>query len=172
MTPRSFLARIELGPTGMRRLFNWYPPFRGAGIRVREIAPDFRSATVELRMKLFNRNYVGTHFGGSLFAMTDPFFMIMMMKNLGPGYIVWDKAGTVRFLKPAKGTVTARFHLPEEHVAEARARTAAGEKHEPRFRVDIVDEHGVTVADVEKTLYIRRKKNDGIQELEALGRRG
>ena len=81
----------------MRRLFNWWPPYRGAGIRVREISPDFRTATVELRMKLLNRNYVGTHFGGSLFAMTDPFFMIMMMKNLGPEYLVWDKQGTVRF---------------------------------------------------------------------------
>ena len=172
MSTESFLSKIQFGHRGMRRLLNWWPPFRAAGIRVREIAPDFRSATVELRMRLFNRNYVGTHFGGSLFAMTDPFFMIMMMKNLGPEYVVWDKAGTVRFLKPARGTVTARFHLPEEHVNEARERTAGGEKHEPRFRVDIVDATGTTVADVEKTLYIRRKKTNGIQELEALGRRG
>jgi acyl-coenzyme A thioesterase PaaI-like protein len=154
---QGFLSRFEFGHAGMRRLFNLWPPFRAAGIRVREISPDFRSATVELRMKLLNRNYVGTHFGGSLFAMTDPFFMIMMMKNLGPGYLVWDKAGTVRFLKPARGTVTARFTMPEERVAEARERTAGGEKHEPQFRVEIVDEQGVTVADVEKTLYIRRK---------------
>ena len=155
----------------MRRLFNWWPPYRGAGIRVREISPDFRTATVELRMKLLNRNYVGTHFGGSLFAMTDPFFMIMMMKNLGPEYLVWDKQGTVRFLKPARGTVTARFTMPEERIAEARERTAGGGKHEPQFRVEIVDEQGVVVADVEKTLYIRRKKSDGTEALEAHGRR-
>jgi acyl-coenzyme A thioesterase PaaI-like protein len=169
---QGFLSRIQFGHAGMRRLFNLWPPFRAAGIRVREIAPDFRSATVELRMKLLNRNYVGTHFGGSLFSMTDPFFMIMMMKNLGPEYLVWDKAGTVRFLKPARGTVTARFTLPEERIDEARRRTADGAKHEPQFRVEIVDEQGVTVADVEKTLYIRRKKNDGTQALEAHGRRG
>ena len=169
---QGFLARFRFGHRGIRRLLNWWPPFRAAGIRVREIAPDFRTATVELRMRMFNRNYVGTHFGGSLFAMTDPFFMIMMMQNLGPDYVVWDKAGTVRFLKPARGTVTARFHLPEAHVAEARDRTAGGGKHEPRFRVDIVDEAGVVVADVEKTLYIRRKNNDGLQALEARGRRG
>ena len=154
---QGFLSRIEFGAAGIRRLLNFYPPFRGAGIRVRDISPDFRTATVELRTKLFNRNYVGTHFGGSLFAMTDPFFMIMMMKSLGPEYLVWDKAGTVRFLKPARGTVTAHFTLPEASVAEARARTAGGEKHEPQFRVEIVDEQGVVVADVEKTLYIRRK---------------
>ena len=166
------MTRFELGHRGMQRLLNWWPPFRAAGIRVREIAPDFRSATVELRMRLLNRNYVGTHFGGSLFAMTDPFFMIMMMKNLGREYVVWDKAGLVRFLKPARGTVVARFHLPEDRIEEARARTAEGERHEPRFRVEIVDQQGVVVADVEKTLYIRRKKNDGIQALEAVARRG
>jgi acyl-coenzyme A thioesterase PaaI-like protein len=157
---QGFLARMQFGASGMRRLFNWWPPFRAAGIRVREIAPDFRSATVELRMRLFNRNYVGTHFGGSLFAMTDPFFMILMMKNLGPGYVVWDKQGTVRFLKPARGTVTARFELPEGRIAEARAATEDGARFEPVFRVDIVDGAGVTVADVEKTLYIRRKRSE------------
>lgn len=155
---QGFLSRFQFGPGGMRRLFNLWPPFRAAGIRVREIAPDFRSATVELRMRLFNRNYVGTHFGGSLFAMTDPFFMIMMMRNLGPGYVVWDKAGTVRFLKPARGTVVARFELHETHIEQARAATAAGAKHEPVFRVAIVDADGVVVADVEKTLHIRKKK--------------
>ncbi|HXZ47377.1 MAG TPA: DUF4442 domain-containing protein [Usitatibacter sp.] len=156
---QGFLSRLEFGATGMRRLFNWWPPFRAAGIRVRHIAPDFRSATVELRMRLTNRNYVGTHFGGSLFAMTDPFFMVLMMKNLGPEYVVWDKQGTVRFLKPARGTVTARFVLPEERIDEAKAATAAGEKFEPTFRVDIVDADGVTVADVEKTLHIRKRRS-------------
>ena len=117
---QGFLSRFQFGAAGMRRLFNLWPPFRAAGIRVREIAPDFRSATVELRMKLLNRNYVGTHFGGSLFAMTDPFFMILMMKNLGPDYVVWDKEGTVRFLKPARGTVTAHFKLPDRIVCDFR----------------------------------------------------
>ena len=156
---QGFLSRFTFGANGMRRLFNWWPPFRGAGIRVREIAPDFRSATVELRTTLLNRNYVGTHFGGSLFAMTDPFFMIMMMKILGPEYLVWDKQATVRFLKPARGTVVARFRIPEERIAEVRVATDSGERYEPKFKVEIVDSEGVTVADVEKTLYIRRKKS-------------
>ena len=156
---QGFLSRIAIGARGMRRLFNLWPPFRGMGIHVREISPDFRHAVVELRMRLLNRNYVGTHFGGSLFAMADPWFMILMMKRLGDEYVVWDKAGAVRFLKPARGTVTARFEMPEERVAEARSRTAEGGKHEPVFRVAIVDAQGTTVAEVEKTLHIRKKKN-------------
>jgi acyl-coenzyme A thioesterase PaaI-like protein len=163
------MDRFASSAGSMRRLLNLWPPFRAAGIRVRDIAPDFRSARVELRMGLFNRNYVGTHFGGSLFAMTDPFFMLMMMKNLGSEYVVWDKSGCVRFLKPARGTVTAAFQLAEERIAEAREKTAGGERHEPQFTVAIVDEEGVTVAEVDKTLYIRRKRKDA-QALEAHAR--
>jgi acyl-coenzyme A thioesterase PaaI-like protein len=154
-----FLSRLGATPGGMRWMFNIWPPFRGSGIRVREIGGDFRSATIELRMELMNRNYVGTHFGGSLFAMTDPFFMVLMLKNLGNDYIVWDKQGTVRFLKPAKGTVIAKIVLTQESIDDAKANTASGDKYEPAFKVDIVDRDGVTVADVEKVLYIRRKKD-------------
>ena len=157
MSAQGFLSRFTISAAGMRWLFNLWPPFRGMGIHVREISPDFRHATVELRMRLLNRNYVGTHFGGALFAMADPWFMILMMKRLGDEYVVWDKAGAVRFLKPARGTVTARFEMPEEKVAEARALTAQGQKHEPVFKAAIVDREGVTVAEVQKTLHIRRK---------------
>ena len=159
MSGQGFLSRLKLGAAGMRRLFNLWPVFRGMGVRVVELDPAFRHATVELRMRLLNRNYVGTHFGGSLFAMADPWFMILMMHRLGDQYVVWDKAGSVRFLKPARGTVTARFEMPEERVAEARERTAEGQKHEPVFRASLVDAQGVVVAEVEKTLHIRKKNN-------------
>lgn len=152
------LTRFKLGANGVRRLINLWPPFRGAGIRVREITPDFRTVTVELRLRLLNRNYVGTHFGGSLYAMADPFYMVMLLNILGRDYVVWDKSGTVRYLKPARGTVTARFHIDDAALARLREATANGDKHEPTFRVDIVDAEGVVVADVEKTLYIRRKE--------------
>jgi len=143
----------------MRWLFNLWPPFRGMGVRVREIAPDFRRVTVELRMKALNRNYVGTHFGGAMFAMADPFHMVMMMNNLGPDYVVWDKAGAIRFLKPGRGTLTARFELTQAEIDEAIARTADGAKFEPTRMVRLEDGEGNVVATVEKTLHIRRKKN-------------
>ncbi len=67
----------------LRFAMNLWPPFVGAGIRVRHIAPDFRSVTVDMRLRWTNRNYVGTHFGGSLYAMVDPFLMVMLLHNLG-----------------------------------------------------------------------------------------
>jgi acyl-coenzyme A thioesterase PaaI-like protein len=167
------LTKLRVGPRGMRWLFGLWPPFRAMGIRVREIAPDFRRVVVELRERALNRNWVGTHFGGAMFAMADPFHMVMMLQVLGRDYIVWDKAGTIRFLKPGRGTLVANFELTQSMVDEVLERTAGGEKFEPTYFVDVLDAQGETVARVEKTLYIRRKTRpqgetvDGPQALEA-----
>jgi acyl-coenzyme A thioesterase PaaI-like protein len=141
----------------LRRGMHWWPPFRGAGIRLRWLSDDFREAVVELRLGLLNRNAVGTHFGGSLFAMTDPFYAIMLMRNLGPEYLVWDKAASIEYVAPARGTVTARFSLSEERLAQIRAQAAGGEKALPEFDTDIVDAQGEVVARVHRTVYVRLK---------------
>lgn len=148
MRPTPFLLRVML---------NLWPPFLFAGIRVRAIGAEFRSAEVELRMRPWNRNYVGTHFGGSLFAMTDPFWMLLAMNALGRGYVVWDKAGAIEFVAPGRGTVRARFVLDEAVLDEIRAATAHGEKHLRWFDTDVTDARGATVARVRKQLYVRRK---------------
>lgn len=141
----------------LRRGMGWWPPFLGAGIRVRSFADDFREVRVELRLGLLNRNYVGTHFGGSLYAMTDPFFMIMLLHNLGGEYVVWDKTGSIEYVAPGRGTVSAHFHLTEERIADIKAQAAAGEKIFPEFEVHVKDQSGAIVAKVHKTLYVRLK---------------
>jgi len=136
----------------------WWPPFLGAGVRVRSFSDDFREAVVELKLGRFNRNAVGTHFGGSLYAMTDPFYAIMLMRNLGGEYLVWDKSGSVEYVAPGRGTVCARFVLTEERIAEIRAQAAGGEKVLPEFQVEV--RHATDdslVALVRKTLYVRLK---------------
>lgn len=142
-----------------KTVFNLWPPFWGAGIKVARIAPDWKQVEVRLRLGLTNRNYVGVHFGGSLYAMTDPFFMLMTLKNLGNDYIVWDKAGRVDYVKPGKGVVSARFQLHDSWLDEVRHATASGDKYLPELEVDVLDSQGELVAKVHKTLYIRRKKN-------------
>jgi len=141
----------------LRRGMHWWPPFRGAGIRLRWLSDDFREAVVELRLGLLNRNAVGTHFGGSLFAMTDPFYAVMLMRNLGPEYLVWDKAASIEYVAPARGTVTARFSLDEARLSDIRAQAAGGEKVLPEFDTDIVDAQGEVVARVHRTVYVRLK---------------
>lgn len=141
-----------------RRLMNLWPPFFFTGIRVTRIAEDWREIDVEMRLGRLNRNYVGTHFGGSLFAMTDPFYMLMLLHVLGRDYVVWDKSATIDYVKPGRGTVTARFRLEEERIAEIRAATADGSKMLPVFHCDIRDTQGEVVARLDRTLYVRRKR--------------
>ena len=136
---------------------NWYPPLIGAGIRVIETTPDFTTITVEMKLRWWNRNVVGTQFGGSLYMMCDPFFMAILMTKLGRDYIVWDKAASIRFLKPGRKTVRAHFHIPSEEIARVKAEADAKGKCEPEYEVDVVDTDGVIVARVHKTLYVRRK---------------
>ena len=104
----------------LRRRINFYPPYLGASVRVMHISEDFRRVEVEMPLRFYNRNYVGTHFGGSLYSMCDPFYMLMLINILGPDYIVWDKAATIRFRKPGKGLMKATFELTEEKIAEIR----------------------------------------------------
>jgi acyl-coenzyme A thioesterase PaaI-like protein len=141
----------------MLRWINGWPPFLGMGVRVRRIAEDFRAVDVEMVQRWWNSNYVGVHFGGSLFAMTDPFYMLMLMENLGDGYIVWDKAAAIRFRRPAKGTVRAEFRLTEAQIDEVRRAAETGAKAEPVFVVQIQDRSGEVVAEVERTLHVRKK---------------
>jgi acyl-coenzyme A thioesterase PaaI-like protein len=127
------------------------------GIKVRRIAEDFRAVDVEMVQHFWNTNYVGVHFGGSLSAMTDPFFMLMLLENLGQNYIVWDKAASIRYRKPAKGTVRAEFRLSAEQIEEVRKAAETQTKVEPAFLVQIKDQGGEVVAEVERTLHVRKK---------------
>ena len=137
------------------RLINLYPPFLGAGIRSRRI--DEYTTQVEMKLTALNRNILGTHFGGSLYAMCDPWFVLILMRALGPDYIVWDKAASIQFLQPGRGKVTATFHIPLERVNEIRLAADSGKKIEPTFTVDVLDAQGKAIAHVEKLLYVRIK---------------
>ncbi len=140
-----------------RLLLNVYPPYWATGISVTKVTPDFREVIVEMKMRFYNRNYVHTHFGGSLYAMTDPFYMLMLIQILGKEYVVWDKSANINFIRPGKGTVTARFVIDQDTISDIIKNTNEGQKYTPTFTVDVIDEEGKTVARVLKTLYIRKK---------------
>lgn len=137
---------------------DWYPPFLGMNIRVVYKSSDLQTIRVQAKLSRRNLNVVGTHFGGTLYAMCDPWFMLMLIHALGADYIVWDKAANIQFLKPGRGKVKATFCIPREQVDHIRARADAGEKIEPTFGVDVIDEQNQIVAHVDKLLYVRKKK--------------
>jgi acyl-coenzyme A thioesterase PaaI-like protein len=144
----------------LKRLLRFYAPYLGAGVRVTHIADDFLTVHVEMPLRFYNRNYVGTHFGGSLYSMCDPFYMLMLINILGPEYIVWDKSAAIRFKRPGKGTVKAVFQIPAERVVEIKSAADANGKVEPQFQVLVMDEEGQIVAEIDKLLYVRRKMQD------------
>jgi hypothetical protein len=143
----------------LRRWVNLWPPFVGTGIRIVRVAPDMKAIDVEMKLRWWNSNYVGTHFGGSLFAMTDAPYMLMLMANLGRDYIVWDKAASIRYRKPGKGTVRAEFRLTDAQFDDIREKLKTLPKYEPTFTVEVRDESGEVVAVVEKLLHVRKKES-------------
>jgi acyl-coenzyme A thioesterase PaaI-like protein len=140
----------------MRWGFNFFPAFRGTGARVTYIAGDFREARLELPLSWRNRNCVGTIFGGSLYGAVDPMYMILLIKILGPGYTVWDKAATIRFVRPGRSRLYARFVLEEEEIQTIRRLTEGAPSIDRAYRMDLKDAAGAVHASVDKTIYIRR----------------
>ncbi len=157
------LARLAeaLGLGGLRwkllaPLMGLYPPYLGAGIRVGR-TQDGRGYQVRMPLTWYNRNIVGTHFGGSLYAMVDPFFMAILMERLGPDHVIWDKAAEIRFRRPGRGTVTATFDLDDATVAAILAEAAGGEAVERWFDVAVRGPDGDVVATARKLVHVRRK---------------
>ncbi|HTL13007.1 MAG TPA: DUF4442 domain-containing protein [Bdellovibrionota bacterium] len=140
---------------------NFYPPFVGAGVRVGGVRGKPGAIEARLKLRWWNRNAIGTHFGGSMYSMCDAFLVLLLLDKLGPEYIVWDKAAAIRFVRPGKGTIKAIFHITEERVAEIKAEADGADKSEPRFELTITNEEGQTVAEVTKVLYVKRKGQRG-----------
>lgn len=146
-------------PARLRLLMNLWPPFLFCGIRVLDIGGDWRSARVALRKRWYNRNYVGTQYGGSLFSMTDPFWMVLTLQSLGRDYIVWDKAAEIEFVAPGREDVYAEFRIDEAMLDEIRAATAGGDKYLRWCGTEVKTAGGELVARVRKQLYVRRKND-------------
>jgi len=145
-------------PVRLRRMMNLWPPFLFSGIRVLDIGADWRSARVVLRKRWYNSNIVGVHFGGSLFAMTDPFWMILVKECLGREYLVWDKAAEIEFVAPGRADVFVDFMVDDDALDELRAASAGGGKCLRWFAVEVKTADGEIVARVRKQIYVRRKR--------------
>lgn len=141
----------------LRRLGNLWMPFWGAGIKIAYVSPDYRLIRVQMKLRWYNKNYVGTHFGGSMYAMTDPFYMMMLINNLGRDYIVWDKAAKIDFLKPGRGTLTVTFSMTGNDIQDIKNKADSDGKYVFDIPVEILDEKNEVVATVTKTLYVRKK---------------
>lgn len=141
----------------IRHGINYWGPFLGAGIRVIHANKEMTKITVELKETWFNRNIVGVHFGGSLYAMCDPFFMGILLHHLGKGFVVWDKEAKIKFKRPGKGLVRATFEIAPQEIEQIRQSAINHGKVEPVFKTTIRNLEDNVIAEVEKTVYVKSK---------------
>ena len=149
---------LRLSPRLLRWGLNLWPPLFGAGIRVRRIAPDFREVVVDMPLGLLNRNAFGTHFGGSLYAMTDPFFVLMLSHNLGPDYVIWDRSASIDYVAAGRSRVRAVLRVTDQDLRAIERMTQSGNKHLHLFHAEVVDAEDLLVARIEKLVYVRRRR--------------
>jgi acyl-coenzyme A thioesterase PaaI-like protein len=149
---------MKLTPKLLKLIYNLYPPYLGTGIKVAYISPDWKEAHVSMSLHWFNRNAVGTHFGGSLYSMVDPHLMLLLMQLLGKEYVVWDISAGIEFVKASKTKVTSIIKISNEDLEVIKRKTEDGRKYLSNFMVEIRDEDDNLVARVKKTIYVRKKQ--------------
>ena len=152
------IHRLFQHPSRAKWALNYaWPAWWFTGIKVSHISDDYRSINVKMKLRFYNANYVGTQFGGNLFAMTDPFYMLMLLHNLGPDYIVWDKAGSIEFVSPGRGTVNTTFSLSQDTINAIKDETKTKQSITQSFIINVTDDRQKLVARVKKNVYVRRK---------------
>ncbi|QSE99405.1 YiiD C-terminal domain-containing protein [Fulvivirga lutea] len=142
------------------KLINWWPPMLGTGISLKYISKDFSRFDVIMKLRWYNKNLVGIHYGGSLYSMCDPWYMFILTANLGKKYIVMDKSAAIRYKKPGKGTVKCTFQLSQERISEIRKEINEIGKNEYTFLCEILNSDGEVICEVDKTVYVRKKDFD------------
>lgn len=149
---------MNVSPKLLKRLLNFYPPYLGAGIKIEYIGKDWKELHVSMALRWYNRNAVGTHFGGSLYSMIDPHLMLLLMQLLGKDYLVWDKSAGIEFVKASKRKVRSEIKVSDDDLEEIRRNTENGDKYFSRFNIEIKDEANEVVAIAEKVIYVRKKR--------------
>jgi hypothetical protein len=151
-------TKVNVSPVMLQRSLNWFfTPWIGAGIRLETLSDDFRRARVILPLRFYNRNFVGTHFGGSLYSMVDPMYMLMLLNILGNEFIVWDMAAKIQYKQPGKTDVYADFVI-EDDLLESLFALKPNEKRIFDLPVDVKSlVNDEVIASAVKTTYVKRK---------------
>ncbi len=144
-------------PSVVKYALNLWPPFWGAGIKIVSISDDFRTVKVRLKLRWWNKNANRTQYGGSIFSLTDPMYSLMLMGILGQQYFIWDKQASINFIQPGDSDLTADFVISEQCIEAIKLATQHGDKYFPSFTVNVLNNKGELVSQVQRTLYVRKK---------------
>lgn len=140
------------------QIINFWPPFLILGIRVNRYQKDLRTLDVEMGLRFWNWNHQRTHFGGSLFAMTDPFYALLIREHINEKIVIWVKSATIQFKKPGRGTVYAQFALSSAKLQELRLSLKSFKKAETHFLIEIKDKKNNVIAIVDQVIYLRKRE--------------
>ena len=151
------IKKVLQQPWFLKLMANAYVPYIGAGVRIKKVSIEEGVVEVHMPLTKLNRNFVGTQFGGSLYSMVDPFFMLLLIYKLGPAYVVWDKAASIDFVSPGQGRVRAVMRISDAEAETIRVLASDNKPVLRTYQVDILADDGSLVAKVEKILYIRLK---------------
>ena len=152
--PENFASKID------RIKFNFFPAYRRTGARVIYLADDYHEMRIKIPLNWKTRNYVGTIFGGSMYAGVDPIYMIMLIKILGKDYIVWDRSAEIVFKRPGSETLYADFHVTPEDIKEIKTELETKKYFNKVYKVNLRNKAGKLHARIEKTIYIANKRKD------------
>lgn len=148
---------MKISPLFYKHFLNIYPPYLGTGIHIDDISADWHTITVSMKVHCYNRNIMGTHFGGSLYSMVDPHLMLQLIMLLGHSYRVWDKAAEIEFVKATDKRIHCQCIITDMDIAHIIENTASGNKFFPTFHLDIKDDQGHVIARIKKIIYVRKK---------------
>ena len=149
---------MRIKPKTVLKLISYWPPYLAAGVSIKDFNLDQGFIISQLKLNPFNKNYFGTHFGGSLYSMCDPFYVFILAHKLGRDYIIWDVEAGIKFKKAVSIPVTARFEIDKNQVREIKKNCESGEVYLPEFRTNVIDLEGNIIAEIDKKLYVKKKK--------------
>ena len=132
--------------------------YRRTTAKLIDVSDDLHKVVITLRLNWKNKNYVGSIFGGSMLAATDPIYLIQLIQILGDNYVVWDKAVTARYKRPAKSRIYGTFLFSKKEIKDIKNKIAESHEIDITKTMNLIDEKQQIIATFSKTLYIADKQ--------------
>jgi hypothetical protein len=152
-----FLKKYFSEATLFKHGFNISPMYRRSVARIIYVSENLQEVVIKIPLNYKNRNYVGSIYGGSMLSATDPIYMTQLMNILGNDFVVWDKATTVRYKRPAREQVFAKFIFSDEEIIQIKNEIILKNEIDLIKKVNIVNKSDEVFAEVTKTIYISQK---------------
>jgi hypothetical protein len=142
----------------LKWIMRLYPPLLFQRIWVRGFNKGFKGVRVKIIKSIFNKNYNGSIFGGTIFAAADPFYPVLFDRVLNTGgrkLKIWSKSSKINFLKPALSSLSFQIILSDADIELAIHTLNTTGKYESSFPIDIYNNNNEVCVSLMNEVYIR-----------------